>query len=215
VPKSIKNLAVFRMIHYKNLEYILENGINYRNSTNFDPNYVNIGSAEIITHRDDIPVKCYPETTVNEYVPFYFGVKTPMLYKIKTGNGVPIMPQSEIIYLVCSFDELTQSNLKWCFTNGNAAKYITKFYNQISDIKELDWKSIEATEWTDNNSDGDHDRMRKKHSEFLVKDHVPVNYIKAIVVLTKERQKEIEKIVAEFKLPIKVIIDKDYKYYYT
>lgn len=202
------------MIHYKNLRCILENGLYYRNSTNFDSKYVNIGSAEIINHRDDISVKCFPETTVNEYVPFYFGVRTPMLYKIKTGNGVPKRPQNEIIYLACSFLELTQSKLKWCFTDGNAAKYITNFYSQVSDINELDWKSIEATVWTDDNSDGDHDRMRKKHSEFLVKDHVPVNFIKAIVVLTEERQKEIEKMVAEFKLPIKVIIDSKYKYYY-
>lgn len=212
--KKIENIWVYRIIHHQNLDYILQNGIYYRNSDNFDPEYINIGSSEIINHRDEVPVKCYPDTMVNDYVPFYFGVRSPMLYKIKTGNGVSRRAQNEIIYLACNFKELTDSELKWCFTDGNAAKYITDFYNDVSEIDNLDWKSINATEWTDNNSDGDHDRMRKKHSEFLVRDHVPVAFIKAIVVFTEVRKIQVEAVINKYGLNIEVHVDTMYKFYY-
>jgi hypothetical protein len=211
---EIDKIHVFRIIHYSNLEYILENGIYYRNSPHFDPNYRNIGSPEIINHRDSVPVKCYPDTTVNEYIPFYFGVRSPMLYKIKTGNGVPQIPQNEIIYLAFKMTEITESELQWCFTDGNAAKYITEFYNSTDDIDKLDWRSINATEWTDNNSDGDHDRMRKKHSEFLVKDNVPIKYLKGIIVLNENRKQQVENILQNHNPEIKVIVDNEFKCYY-
>lgn len=159
-------------------------------------------------------VKCYPRTMVNDYIPFYFGVRSPMLYKIKTGHEVTRLLQHEIIYLACQFEEITASDLQWCFTDGNAACYISEFYRSVDEIDKLDWRSIDAEEWTDNNKDGDHDRMRKKHSEFLVRDHVPVQYIKRIVVLTKDRKTFVEDLLAHYGLPIDVHLDTKYKYYY-
>lgn len=214
MPTDISKIWVYRMIHYQNLDYILQNGIYYRNSTNFDPNYVNIGSTQIVTHRDKVQVKCYPGTIVNAYVPFYFGTRTPMLYKIKTGNGVPRRPQDEIIYLACNFKEISESGLQWCFTDGNAARTITEFYNSIDDLDKLDFHSIQSTEWTDNNSDGDHDRMRKKHSEFLVKDHVPVELIRWVIVLTNEKKQYTEALTQQYRLNIRVYIDDNFKFYY-
>ena len=214
MARDVNKILVFRMIHFRNLDYIFRNGIYYRTSLNFDPNYVNIGSSSIIDHRDTVRVKCYPDTMVNEYIPFYFGVRTPMLYKIKTGHGVQQLPQDEIIYLVCKFKEIADSNLQWCFTDGNAARYISEFYTSIDDIEKLDWRSINAEEWTDNNKDGDHDRMRKKHSEFLVKDHVPIGFIKAIVVLTEVRKEFVENLVKQHGLAIDVHVDSNYKFYY-
>jgi len=214
MAKDIGKIWVYRMIHFKNLDYILQNGIYSRNSKKFDPAYINIGSNAIIEHRDKIAVKCYPNTMVNEYIPFYFGVRTPMLYKIKTGHGITKVPQDEILYLVCKFDDIANSGLIWCFTDGNAAQYISCFYKSVIDIDKLDWRSIHAEEWTDNNSDGDHDRMRKKHSEFLVKDHLPVEFIKGIVVQSENRGLEVKKLIEKYDLDIKVHVDNVFKFYY-
>ena len=215
MPVDPEKIWVYRIIHFQNLEYILKNGIYYRNSDQFDPNYINIGSAEIINHRDKVIVQCFPDTTVNRYVPFYFGVRTPMLYKIKTGHGgVEKRAQDEIIYLCCKISDIIKGPQQWCFTDGNAAKYITSFYTKIDELDQLDWKSIKATEWTDNNSDGDHDRMRKKHSEFLVKGHVPVEYIKSIVVLTEEKKQFVQNLLQQNNLGIHIHIDTKSKFYY-
>ena len=214
MPVDPQTIWIYRITHFQNLEYILQNGIYYRNSPNFDPNYVNIGSSEIIGHRDTVPVKCFPGDTVNQYVPFYFGVRSPMLYKIKTGHGVPQRPQHEIIYLCCRLPDVINSNMQWCFTDGNAARYITDFYTDVSDLNQLDWKSINATVWRDDNADGDTDRMRKKHSEFLIRDHVPVDYIKGIVVLNDARRQYVQNLVQQYNLPIQIHVDTISKYYY-
>jgi hypothetical protein len=207
MSKEIEKIWIFRIVHYRNLEHILQHGIYCRHSGLVNPAYVNIGSDEIVARREHVRVKCFPGTMVSEYVPFYFGVRTPMLYKIKTGYGVPAVGQEDIVYLCCSMDAIIKSSLDWCFTDGNAAANITAFYKDTAEIDKVDWKSVYSNEWSDNNSDGDHDRMRKKHSEFLVKNHVPQEYISAIVVFNDDRQKLAEALIHKYGLAIKVYTD--------
>ncbi len=211
-PKK-EDLWVFRMVHYQNLPHILEHGMHCRRSASAHVGYVNIGSAEVISRRDTVVVKCDPGCVINDYVPFYFGVRSPMLYKIHTGNGVPWQPQEDIIYCCCRFVELVGSGLEWCFTNGNAASSITLFFTNDNDYRVLDWTSIYAREWKDDNKDGDHDRMRKKHAEFLVKSHVPATFIRRIVVKNEERRRLVEEWIAASPLQISVHSDRP-KFYF-
>lgn len=206
MPIDIEKIWVFRIIPIQNLEYILRDGLHCKSAGKKDKGFVTIGSKEIITERDNRIVKCYPDTVVNDYVPFYFSVRTPMLYNIITGHGVPPSPQNDIIYLCCKLSELATENFQWCFTDGNAAKKISKFSKDINDIEHLDWHSITTTDFRDENADGDEDRVRKKHSEFLVKDHVPVYNIKAIAVLNQTVKEQVEAILENFDLTIDVKI---------
>ena len=144
---------------------------------------------------------------------FILGFELLCCKKIKTGHGVPALPQDDLVYLCCSFTALVGSGIQWCFTDGNAATRITEFFTNEDDYKMLDWKSIYSTEWNDNNSDGDHDRMRKKHAEFLVKDHVPVKYIRCIVVKTPQRHELIQQWVDDMALDIKIYSDKPQFYF--
>jgi hypothetical protein len=212
-PPNKENLWAFRMVHYRNLPHILEHGMYCRRSIKAYNDYVNIGSTEIIGRRDTVTVKSDPACVVNDYVPFYFGVRSPMLYKIHTGYGVPQQPQEDIIYLCCRFVELVGSDLEWCFTDGNAATGITTFFTEEEEYSALDWTSIYATEWHDNNKDGDHDRMRKKHAEFLVKGQVPPSFIRRIVVKTEEKQRLVEKWVAGTQLDISVYCNRPQFYF--
>jgi len=141
VPAKDK-LWVFRMVHYQNVPHILENGMHCRSASYQNPGYISIGSTEVISRRDMVRVKCNPDCVVNDYVPFYFGVRTPMLYRIHTGYGVPRQSQADIVYLCCKFDALVTSGLEWCFTDGNAASGITKFFTREDDYVTLDWTSI-------------------------------------------------------------------------
>ena len=203
-PQKKENIWVFRMVHYQNIPHILKHGMHCRRSPDAYEGYVNIGSSDIISWRNIVPVKCDPTAVVNDYVPFYFGIRTPMLYKIPTGYGVPRIPQEEIVYLCCRFLELVECGRKWCFTDGNAATGITEFFTSQDDWTLLDWKSIFSEDWRDDNKDGDHDRMRKKHSEFLVKGHVPPVFIRALVVRTAQRAQEMRQLIDETGLKITV-----------
>lgn len=81
-PK-IEDLFVFRFIHISNLEDDLNYGLFAKNYTKSQTDQRKlIANSEIIQRRDQTPVKCYPDTVVNDYVPFYFSVRTPMLYNI-------------------------------------------------------------------------------------------------------------------------------------
>lgn len=210
MPIDIDKLWVFRIIPIQNLEYILRDGLHCKNTGKNDKGFVTIGSKEIITQRDERIVKCYPDTVVNDYVPFYFSVRTPMLYNIITGHGIPATPQKDIVYLCSKLSELTTSNFQWCFSDGNAAKRITKFSKNIDKLELLDWRSIHTTDFRDENADGDEDRIRKKHSEFLVKDHVPIKYIKGIGVLNNDSKEKVEAIVDKLGLTLSVKIKKEY-----
>ena len=208
---DIDKIWVFRIVPIQNLEYLLRDGLHCKNAGKKDKGFVTIGSQEIITQRDTRIVKCYPDTVVNDYVPFYFSVRTPMLYNIITGHGVIASPQKDIIYLCCKLSELTSEDFQWCYTNGNAAKAISKFFNKLNDIEnKVDWRSIKTTDFRDENADGDEDRIRKKHAEFLVKDHIPVQYIKGIAVLNQTIKERVEKILIELKLTIDVKIKTDF-----
>jgi ssDNA thymidine ADP-ribosyltransferase, DarT len=215
MPVDINNLWVFRIIHYQNLEYILQHGVYYRNNPNFPANYVNIGNPEIINSRDTKPVTCFPGTMVNDYVPFYFAIRTPMLYNIYTSYGVVGHEQHEIIYLCCNVGQIIGSNLQWCFTNGNAAIIgITRFYNDTAELDNLDWHSIRTTDFRDDNADGDPDRKRKKHAEFLVRNHVPIEFIQSVVVYNQERHDYVAALVAQYNRNIAVRINPNNQFYF-
>lgn len=204
MPINSDELWIYRIIPIENLENDLRKGLFAKNAVTANPKRIVMGNMEIINERDNRPVQCYPDTVVNDYVPFYFSVRTPMLFNIKTGRGVPKKSEREIVYICIMLTDLATKKFQWCFTNGNAAKKITKYYNDLDDLEKLDWRSIKTTDFAADNADGDEDRIRKKHAEFLVKDHVPVNKIDYLAVINEEAKTSVEAIVRKCKLTIEV-----------
>jgi ssDNA thymidine ADP-ribosyltransferase, DarT len=201
---DIDDIWVFRIIHIQNLATDLKSGLYAKNNAPSNSNRIVIGHKEIIEERDYRPVKCHPSTVVNDYVPFYFSVRTPMLYNIITEHNVNKQLQKDIVYLCCKFTDLIALPKPWCFTDGNAAKKITKFYTDISDINKIDWRSVTTTDFKHDNADKDEDRIRKKHAEFLVKDKVPSKEIREIAVLNNTVKEQVETIVSSCKLAVEV-----------
>lgn len=78
---------IFRIVHRDNIPWILDHGLHCRNSTTFDPNYVDIGNVDLIGKRGGHPVPKPPGGTLNDYIPFYFTPFSIMLFNIKTGWG--------------------------------------------------------------------------------------------------------------------------------
>src|SRR6476469_2089684 len=88
---------IFRITHIKNVPWILENGVHCRNSDCSDPEFIQIGSPDLIDKRKFKRVKIAPWGTLSDYVPFYFTPHSPMLYNIKTGwNGIKMVPMRDI-----------------------------------------------------------------------------------------------------------------------
>lgn len=101
---------------------------------------------------------------------------------------------------------MIKEDSQWCFTDGNAAKHISKFFNSIEDLDKLDWHSIATTDFRDENTDGDEDRIRKKHAEFLIKTKVSIDHIKGIAVFDQTKKKQVEALLKRLNLNIEVKI---------
>lgn len=86
----------FRITHIANIGHIHEHGLAGADSVLHDPGYVSIGDSSVIEVRGNRSVKGY---RLNEYIPFYLGPRSPMLYVIRHGyNGVKRVAPEDIVY---------------------------------------------------------------------------------------------------------------------
>jgi hypothetical protein len=194
------------MTHIENIPHILENGITHANSANSNPNYMPIGDATLISTRS---TKEIPDgRLLGDFIPFYFGVRTPMLFVVQNGfNAVARTNAEDIVYLVTSVQSVVESNLDFVFTNGHAVDGLTEFFppSEIENVKKIvDFQATSVKYWT---GTPDTDLRRKKEAEFLVEADLPVKVIKGYVVYNEEAK---EKLLALGIHERKVIIKKNF-----
>lgn len=202
IPKTI---WLYRITHINNLRYILEHGIYTRESEQFDPNYISIGDSSLINYRKNLIACDPPGGKLSEFVPFYFGPRSPMLYQIALGyEDIEKHPQENIVYIITSVDQIKQHKLSYFFTDGNARSETTSFFTYDNDFANIDWVAVYSTYWKSDETDLL--RKQKKQSEFLIKEYVPVSCFDYIGVYNDNaRQKVLDLLVdLEITLPIKV-----------
>lgn len=165
---NLAKVYIFRMTHIENISHIIENGITHKDSDNSNKNYKPIGDNSLIGTRDHYLTP--NGNMLGEYIPFYFGVRTPMLYVIQKGyNGVKIVHPREIIYCISSVQKRIDGNLDFIYTDGHATDGFTNYFSpkDISEIEnQVDFKATKARFWKDDN---DLDLKRRKETEFLIK----------------------------------------------
>ena len=170
----------FRITHIDNISYINKFGLVRVDSPQRDPNYVNIGDKKVIDVRASRDVKGYH---LNEYIPFYLGPRSPMLYVIQHGyNGVKLVKAEDIVYCVIRLDELVKNKVDCIFTDGHALSVLTSFYekNMLPRIDEIvKYEDVYSSQW---NLDSDLDLKRRKEAELLVKNDLAPQYVKGFVV---------------------------------
>lgn len=164
---DLNKTYLFRMTHIENIPHILQYGITHSTSVNANPNFVPIGDGSLITTRNNFLLN--NGRRLGEYIPFYFGVRTPMLYVVQNGfNMVPPTPAENIVYCVSSVQKIIDLKLDFVFTDGHAVDGFSSQYTatNIQNIDTiLDKDAINAKYWRDEN---DLDRKRRKEAEFLV-----------------------------------------------
>ena len=78
---------IWRIVHRDNMPWLLANGLHCRNAAEQDPNYLNIGNAELIDKRAHRVVPIAPGGTLSDYVPFYFTPFSVMMKNIHSEIG--------------------------------------------------------------------------------------------------------------------------------
>jgi hypothetical protein len=184
------------MTHIENIPHILKNGITHQNSVNRNQNYVSIGYSSLISKRDNFILP--NGNKLGAYIPFYFGVRMPMLFVIMLGNksiryNLKPLLSEDIIYCISSVEQIRVHNLQFIFSNGHAVSEFTEIFDKtdIDNIQNLiDQTAINATYWVDEN---DLDLKRRKEAEFLVENDIPESAILGFAVYNENAKEELIK----------------------
>lgn len=176
------------MIHMENIPHVLQHGITHKNSINANPNFISIGDRSLIDTRSSKEVRVDYSSSSNsdpamivlgDFIPFYFGLKMPMLYVVQNGGNFVEKATSpeKIIYLVYSLKKIIDSDWDFYFSDGHATDNFTSFYgrNRVLDLPNIiDWNAVKASYW------GGVENLnvkRKKQAEFLISQDLPVEGI--------------------------------------
>ncbi len=125
---------------------------------------------------------------LDDYVPFYFGPRSPMLYVISRGGVEQYAGgQREVVYLVSSAEAASALGRSWCFTDGHAEMAYSEYYGDLADLGEIDWAVINARNWSDSG-----ETRRKRQAEFLVHAFFPWTAIEAIATYDQTAKSQVE-----------------------
>jgi len=82
------------------------------------------------------------------------------------------------------------------FTDGHGIQAITKWFDDLRDLDQIDWEVVYARYWYD---DADHmDRQRRKQAEFLVYRSCDWRLIHGIAVVNDEMKSMVEGVLDTF-----------------
>ena len=198
---------LYHITHLNNLPSILEVGGLLANSRLQQARmpFCDISYERIQERRARTHVPCGAGGVLHDYVPFYFGFRSPMLYTINRGN-VPGCPegQTPILHLVTTAEAIDAQELAFAFTDGHAVVSYSEFYDSLEDLDQVDWEIMRASFWADTDEDGD--RKRRRQAEFLVYEFLPWNLIAEIGVIDPTIQQQVQEILQDMNqaTPVRV-----------
>jgi hypothetical protein len=200
----------YRITHINNLSLLLQNGIVNKHHPNADNNYIEIGNPEIIDVRSITLVRIDNYGMIGDYVLFYFTPKSIMLYNIISGYWHPLVPKrnrSEILIIRCLISDLAKLP-QWFFTNGQGNDMASNHYNNLINLGQIDWHSIQNSDFS--KSDGDYDRQRRYQAEFLVYKEVPFTSIESLIVYNVEASNIVTEVLNQKNINLAVNIQQQY-----
>ena len=202
--KELNNTYLYHVCDKKNLPSILaKGGLTCKNQLT-ETDFTNIAHSTVQGSRSNKTVPQPPHGNLHDYVPFYFGAHSPMLFTIHKGNVIGCeSKQEDIIYLVTSWQKVLDDQLEYVYTDGHGIMTFTEFYKDPEDRDAINWNYVEGRYWAD---DEEHpDRKRKKQAEFLVHQKVPLESILGIVCYSEAIKTEIDETLSSTGIETKVL----------
>ncbi|MCO6524571.1 MAG: DUF4433 domain-containing protein [Candidatus Schmidhempelia sp.] len=193
---------IWRIVHMNNIPWILDNGLHSGKSNIQCENWISIGSAELIDKRASHPVPIFPNSYLNDYVPFYFTPFSPMLLNIKSGRGVQQRSNNEIVILVSSLFKIQELKLKYVFTDMHAYYKWATFYSNLEDLKNIDWEILQRRDFS--RDENDTAKFERYQAEALIHQHCPVNALLGIVCYNEQNEEDLNALLQQRKLKIPV-----------
>jgi hypothetical protein len=130
-----------------------------------------------------------------------------MLLNLKTGRVRGYDEgQSPIVYLVTSVQRVAESGSSFVFSDGHGLANFTDWYDDLKNLKAVDWDLVGERYWHD--TPADNDRQRRKQAEFLVHGSVAWQLISQIGVYSEAVADQVRTLLSKFpersQPPVKV-----------
>ncbi len=201
---KLSKIHLYRITHIENIPHILQYGTTYRKSKNTNPSFKTIGDRKLIDTRSfrkvwvdngDYNKKNKETITLGDYIPFYFGVRMPMLYVIQNGGNFveqATLPEN-IVYIACSFHKILESEATFYFSDGHATDNFTIFYDKTKyeELPKLvNWESIKTSYW---GGQENLNKKREKQAEFLVGSDLSIDTISGLGCYNKKAKTKLIK----------------------
>ena len=190
---------VYRFMHVDNLHVCLQRG--GLHAPNYIPEdgqtYKTIHIVDIQNQRRITRVPIGPGGVIHDYVSFYLGYLSPMMFQLKTGrvNGYN-EGQEPLVYLVSTVQDVVNSGAGYAFSDGHGLAAYTSWYDDLDDLDKVDWEMVYQRYWSDNLEDMD--RQRRKQAEFLVHRFCNWSLIQEIAVFKGQMKSNVERIIGRF-----------------
>lgn len=210
---------IFHIVHVDRLHSIFEEGYLLSDSEvrRRGISGTTIGDLSIKERRLSKRLHSYPGTNVGDYVPFYFCPRSVLLYKnwrTVSGNNLGSSEpanqsgEDEIVHLEADLKNVVRhadaNKVGWVFTDMNAASAMSRDFDCLSQLTEIDWNIIESRRWQ-----GDTD---VKMAEFLTYKRFPVHLIDRIGVKLESIQSRVARIVAAAGCDVRIKVMRTWYY---
>jgi hypothetical protein len=204
---------IFRITHIRNLPWILEHGLHCARSGLLDPDFLQIGNADLINDRAVKQVPHRMGGTLADYLPFYFTPRSPMLFNIVTGrNGVARRANQEIVVLVSSVPHLVKNDLPFLITDRHAIYEVAGFSEDVAFLERLDWQILQNSDFSRNDA-SDPDKFERDQAETLVQRHLPVSGLLGIACSDDLAHERVQSALQNADLALKVAIRKEWYFW--
>ena len=196
---------IYHITHERNLPAILAAGGLHCVASMQGVGFTSIAHTTIQARRSSTLVPCGPGGVLHDFVPFYFGPRSPMLYAIACGKvDGHSGGQDPIVYLVSDTEDVIRSGARFVFTDGHAAMVpLTSFFDDPAMLDRVDFPLMREKFWYD--TPEDNDRKRRRQAEFLVHQFVPWSLIRGIGVRTSSAKARVEAILEQVNMPMKIV----------
>ncbi len=177
------------LTHIENLRGIFKSGGIQSYNRMKASSYVNLANESVQAGRSNItvPISSKP---LHDYVPVYFGFKTPMVAANQHQN-------EQLVFLRFSLEILQTPGC--IFTDGNARANSTNFFEfkSIENLSVIDSKAIQTLKYAN-----DQELRRKKQAEILIPDKLPFRHLIDIICYSENSRNIVENLIKDAGMSI-------------
>lgn len=187
---------IMHFTHVRHLPSIVRDGV-LADSVVGDRLVHEVGDRDIKAQRRKHRVTCGPGGHPCDYAPFYFGPRSPMLFRIGRGSVPQYRDgQDPLVYLVTTIGDVVRAGLPWVFSDGNCGALLTRYYDDLALLDTtVDWPLLEQTMW--NSTAADPNRPTRRAAEFLVHRALPWNLVRRLVVRNAATARAVRAVITD------------------